>query len=116
MKRHILPIALLTVLPFSLPAQPQPRSQKLEGIAAQLQLTPEQKMQLLPILAAEAPKVRAIKNDPSLSKEDKLQQLKALHDETNPQVKSILTPEQYQKLQEIRRTELLRVMRNRAGQ
>jgi protein CpxP len=116
MKRNILPIALLTVLPFSLPAQPQPRLQKLEEIATQLQLTPEQKMQLLPILAAEAPKVRAIKNDQSLSKQEKVQQLKALHDETNPQVKSILTPEQYEKLQEIRRTEILRVMRNRAGQ
>ena len=116
MKRYILPIALLTILPFSLPAQPQPRSQKLQEIATQLQLTPEQKMQLLPILAAEAPKVRAIKNDPSLSKEQKLQQLKALHDETSPQVKSILTPEQYEKLQEIRRGELLQIMRNRQGQ
>jgi hypothetical protein len=116
MKRYILPIALLTALPFSLPAQLQPRSQKLQKIATELQLTPEQKMQLLPILAAEAPKVRAIKNDTSLSREQKLQQLKALHNETNPQVKSILTPEQYEKLQEIRRTELLQIMRNRQGQ
>lgn len=116
MRRQLIPVALLALCPFLLPAQTAPRAQKLEQLATELQLTPEQKMQLLPILRAEAPKVRAIKSDTSLSKQQKIEQLKALHDETDPQVKSILTPEQYQKLQEIRRREILQLMRNRQNQ
>jgi protein CpxP len=94
-------------------AQSGQRVQQFEQLAQQLQLTPEQKTQLIPILRAEAPKVRAIKADASLSKIQKLEQLKAIHDETDPQVKSILTPEQYQKLQEIRRSELQQAVKKR---
>jgi hypothetical protein len=56
----------------------------------------------LPILADEAPKVQAIKNDNSLSKIQKIQQLRAVHQQTDPQMKAILSPAQYQKLQAIR--------------
>jgi len=75
---------------------------KAEAIAQQLNLTPQQKDKVLPILAAEAPKVNAIKNDNSLSKMQKMQQLRTIHQQTDPQMKSILTPEQYQKLKAIR--------------
>ena len=75
---------------------------KAEAIAQQLSLTPQQKEKVLPILAAEAPKVQAIKNDNSLSKLQKVQQLKAIHQQTDPQMKAILSPEQYQKLKQIR--------------
>jgi hypothetical protein len=40
---------------------------KAQAIAQQLNLTPQQKEKILPILAAEVPKVHAIKNDNSLS-------------------------------------------------
>lgn len=96
--------------PSPLNAQPQKAAQKFEQLSAQLALTPEQKRQLIPILAAEAPKVQAIKADSSLTKIQKLEQIKAIHDETDPQVKTILSPEQYQKLQGIRRQELERVV------
>lgn len=75
---------------------------KAQAIAQQLNLTPQQKEKILPILAAEVPKVQAIKNDNSLSKIQKVQQLKAMHQQTDPQMKAILSPEQYQKLQAIR--------------
>jgi hypothetical protein len=91
-------------------------AQKLERLSTQLALTPDQKRQLIPVLMAEAPKVEAIKNDTSLSKLQKLGQLKAVHDETDPQVKAILTPEQYQKLQEIRRQELQDAIKKRSNQ
>ena len=94
-------------------AQSGQRAQQFEQLAQQLQLTPEQKAQLIPILRAEAPKVKAIKADASLSKIQKLEQLKAVHDETDPHVRSILAPEQYQKLQEIRRSELPQAIKKR---
>ena len=76
--------------------------QKAQAIAQQLNLTPEQKEKILPILAAEVPKVQSIKNDNSLGKIQKVQQLRAIHQQTDPQMKAILSPEQYQKLQTIR--------------
>jgi periplasmic protein CpxP/Spy len=75
---------------------------KAEAIAQQLNLTPEQKVKILPILRDEVPKVNAIKNDNSLGKVQKLQQIKAIHQQTDPQMKAILSPDQYQKLQAIR--------------
>lgn len=114
-KRCILMVPALAIglyAPFTpVPLNAQSEApQKFQQLTAQLALTPEQKRQLIPILVAEAPKVRAIKNDPSLTKMQKLQQLKAVHDQTDPQVRTILTPEQYQKLQGIRRQEIQRVI------
>ena len=106
--------ALFTPTPSN--AQSERAAQKFEQLATQLALTPEQKRQLIPILVAEAPKVQAIKADPSLTKIQKLQQLKAVHDQTDPQVKAILSPEQYQKLQEIRRQELERIVEKKLNQ
>jgi Spy/CpxP family protein refolding chaperone len=80
----------------------QSKAAKLESISQQLNLTPQQKAKVLPILADEGPKVQAIKNDNSLSKMQKIQQIKAIHRQTDPQMKAILSPEQYQKLQTVR--------------
>ena len=75
---------------------------KAEAIAQQLNLTPEQKIKILPILRDEVPKVNAIKNDNSLTRIQKMQQVRAIHQQTDPQMKAILSPAQYQKLQAIR--------------
>jgi periplasmic protein CpxP/Spy len=80
----------------------QKAAAKVEAIPQQLSLTPEQKIKILPILRDEVPKVQAIRNDNSLSKLQKIQQIKAIHQQTDPQMKAILSPEQYQKLQGIR--------------
>jgi Spy/CpxP family protein refolding chaperone len=80
----------------------QNKGAKLEAISQQLNLTPQQKTKILPILADEGPKVQNIKNNNSLSKIQKIQQIKAIHQQTDPQMKAILSPEQYQKLQTIR--------------
>jgi hypothetical protein len=75
---------------------------KAEAISQQLGLTPEQKIKILPILRDEVPKVNAIRNDNSLSKIQKIQQIKAIHQQTDPQMKATLTPAQYEKLKAIR--------------
>ena len=106
MKRYIRSIAaalcfgtFVLVAPTSFA---QTKAAKLQAISQQLNLTPEQKAKVLPILADEAPKVQAIKNDNSVSNMQKIQQIKAIHRQTDPQMKAILSPEQYQKLQTIR--------------
>jgi Spy/CpxP family protein refolding chaperone len=75
---------------------------KAEAISQQLNLTPQQKVKILPILRDELPKVQAIKNDNSLTRMQKAQQIRGIHQQTDPQMKAILSQEQYQKLQAIR--------------
>ena len=96
-----LSIAMFALAPTSF-AQKRPGMAKAQAIAQQLNLTPEQKEKILPILANEVPKVNAIKNDNSLSRVQKMEQVRAIHQQTDPQMKSILTPEQYEKLKQIR--------------
>ena len=84
------------------PPATQKQTAKLEEIAKYLNLTPQQKDTILPILAGEVPKVRAIKDDSSLSKMQRAQRVKAIHQQNDPQMKAILSPEQYQKLQGMR--------------
>src|SRR5215475_11366533 len=95
-----LSIAMLALLAPTSFAQKGAGMAKAQAIAQQLNLTPQQKEKILPILAAEAPKVNAIKNDNSLSKVQKMEQVRAIHQQTDPQMKSILTPEQYEKLKQ----------------
>ena len=79
---------------------------KLQSLSQQLKLTPEQKLKLLPILQAEAPKIEAVKNDPSLSGMQKMKQLHAIHSENAAPLQKILTPAQYQQLQTIREADI----------
>ena len=97
-----LSVAIFALLAPTSFAQKGSAMSKAQAIAQQLSLTPQQKEKILPILAAEVPKARAIKNDNSLSNVQKVQQLRAIHQQTDPQMKAILSPEQYKKLQEIR--------------
>ena len=107
MKNHTLvmsavSIAMLALLAPTSFAQKAGAISKAQAMAQQLNLTPQQKEKVLPILAAELPKVQAIKNDNSLSKIQKMQQLRAIHQQSDPQMKAILSPDQYKKLQQIR--------------
>jgi periplasmic protein CpxP/Spy len=83
-----------------------PQAQKLAMMTKQLNLSPEQKMKLMPILEEEAPKVQAIKSNSSLTGMQKMEQLRAIHEQTNPQVQAILSPQQYQQFQQIRQQEI----------
>lgn len=87
---------------------------KAEAIAQQLNLTPEQKVKILPILRDEVPKVNAIKNDNSVSKTQKMQQIRAIHQQTDPQMKAILSPAQYEKLKAIRQQAIRDAIQSRS--
>ena len=121
MKRHthlvipVLSVAIFALLAPASFAQKGDAMSKAQAIAQQLSLTPQQKEKILPILAAEVPKVRAIKNDNSLSTMMKMQQLRTLHQQADPQMKAILTPEQYQKLRQIRAQTIREVTQGTKG-
>jgi hypothetical protein len=108
-------IASFALLSATLFAQKAGAMSKAQAIAQQLNLTPQQKKKILPILVDEVPKVQAIKNDVSLNKIQKLQQVRAIHQQTDPQMKAILSPEQYQKLQAIRSETAIKAAGGRIG-
>ncbi len=108
-------VGLVAILPQITFAQKGTATSKAQAIAQQLNLTPPQKEKVLPILIDEGPKVQAIKNDNSLSKVQKIQQIKAIHHKTDPQMKAILSPEQYQKLQAIRQQTIREALQTQFG-
>ena len=67
-----------------------------------LNLTGEQKAKVDPILEKARADAKAIRTDESLTKKQKHEQLAALRQTTNLQLQAVLTPEQFQKFQEIR--------------
>jgi hypothetical protein len=85
---------------------PMMQTENAQAVAQILNLSPQQKSQLEPILQAEAPKVKAILTDPSLSPSEKKKQLKTVHSQTDPLVKSILNPTQYHQWETIRKNQL----------
>jgi Spy/CpxP family protein refolding chaperone len=114
--RLIAPALCLGIFALLAPtSSAQSKAAKLQAISQQLNLTPQQKVKILPILADEGPKVQAIKNDNSLSKVQKIQQIRAIHRQTDPQMKAILSPEQYQKLQAIRQQAIRDAIQTRRG-
>lgn len=85
---------------------PMMQTENAQAVAQILNLSPQQKSQLEPILQAEAPKVKTILTDPSLSSSEKKKQLKTVHSQTDPLVKSILNPSQYHQWETIRKSQL----------
>ena len=76
---------------------------RLAKLAQHLDLTNDQKAQLKPILKHEAEQVRDIRQNSSLSPEAQRDQIKEVRKDTRPQILAILTPEQREKLKDLRR-------------
>ena len=98
---------------------PSPEKQeaiaKLEKLSSELQLTPQQKKQMMPIMMEEAKKMKAIKGDASLGPLQKAMQLKQVGTDMDTKVQPILNPQQYQKFEQIRqqeREEMIQKMRS----
>ncbi len=71
--------------------------ERMQDTARELNLTEEQKQQLQAIIRTQAGKVRDLRQDTSLSPENKRAKLRALREEITTEVKNVLTPEQFEK-------------------
>ena len=90
--------------------------QRLEKMSAALQLTPEQKRQVAPIIMEEAPKVKALKSDTSMPPMQKAMKMRQISEATDAKLKPILTPAQYQTLMQMQaqeRQQMMQKMENR---
>jgi hypothetical protein len=68
--------------------------QELAFLTKKLDLSDSQQQDIGPILTSAATQRKAIFENASLSKEEKHQQLKALHEQTTTQIEAQLTPDQ----------------------
>jgi len=94
------------------------RTRTSAGHVGDLNLSPEQKEKLMPLLMSEMERLAALRADESLRPRQKLQRMKALRDELTPRVKAILTPEQFIQWEKKRaevRDELRGKLRDRQG-
>ena len=78
------------------------RADRLQQIAEQLKLTDGQKEKLKGILQEEAKKIRELRLNKELSRQDRVARLKEIRKEMLDKIKPILTPEQLEKWKELR--------------
>ena len=80
-----------------------------------LSVSPQQSSQIAPILANEGSKVMAIRTNNSLSDVQKIQEVKSLQKQADPQLKAILSSAQYDKLKAVRYQSIRWVTQKRLG-
>jgi len=73
----------------------------IERMSEKLNLTEQQKKDITPIIESEMKDVRAVMSNESLTKEQKLEKINAIHQATKEQLSKILTPEQLKKYAEM---------------
>lgn len=73
----------------------------LEHMSRALNLTDQQKAQIKPILENEHKSMMALRQDTSLSRQERMSKFMALHKETMSKIQPILTSEQQTKLQKM---------------
>lgn len=77
-------------------------AKRLEWMSKKLNLTDEQKTKLQPIFQDEFQQMKAAREDTSLNREQKRDKVKQIHETFHPQVMAVLTPDQQQKLKQMR--------------
>ena len=76
---------------------------KIENLTEKLQLNTDQQAKIKPIAEQEVGYLEEIRGNSALSKKDKLKKLKTIVNNSDTQMKSMLSPEQWQKLQTLRK-------------
>ena len=97
------PKGVLAQVPGEVPGPGSPGWNEYQTCLQQnLSASPQQSAQIGPILSDEGRKVIAIRNNNSLSDAQKIQEVKTLQKESDPQLKAVLSSAQYEKLKTVR--------------
>jgi periplasmic protein CpxP/Spy len=75
---------------------------RLEWLSKELNLTDEQKTKLKPILEDEGKQMHALRDDTSLTQDQKHEKMKQLHETTDSKINDILTPDQQKKFADLK--------------
>jgi len=91
------------------PAQPSARQGRhdpvegrLRNMGKQLNLTDDQKEKIKPLLQQETDQMKSLQADTSLTPQQKRKKAREVHLQYEPQIRALLTPEQKEKLQDMR--------------
>jgi Spy/CpxP family protein refolding chaperone len=76
--------------------------QQLQMLSEKLNLTDDQQTKLKPVLQDNMQQIKTVREDSSLSQEQKHAKLKSIHDSTHDQINAVLTPEQQAKFKQMR--------------
>ena len=76
--------------------------ERMQATAKDWKITDEQKAKLRSIFQPQMEKFRALRQDKNLTPQEKQEKFKALRKELSPQIKEVLTPEQYEKWEKAR--------------
>jgi Spy/CpxP family protein refolding chaperone len=80
--------------------------QHLQMLSEKLNLTDDQKATLKPILQDHMQQIKTVREDSSLSEEQKHAKLKSIHDSMHGQINAMLTPEQQAKFKQMRQEQM----------
>jgi Spy/CpxP family protein refolding chaperone len=80
------------------PTQEASIAERMQNLARQLNLTDAQKEKIEPILLDSAKQVDALRNDNSLTREQRFAKFRQIHESTLTQIRPVLTDEQQKKL------------------
>jgi len=76
--------------------------QHLQMLSEKLNLTDDQKTKLKPVLQDQMQQMTAVREDSSLSHEQKRAKMKSIHESFHDQINAVLTPEQQVKFKQMR--------------
>ncbi len=104
------------------PASTQPSSPSSTQSSGQAQasqdnplnLTEDQKSKLRPIIMEENQQMEALRNDTSMTQEQKIAKANQIRADASPKIKAILTPEQLEKLAQLQRERAQEQQQNQA--
>lgn len=84
------------------PGGPGGRGPNLEMIAEELGLSADQKAKLAPIMKHQAEQMQAIRQDESLSREQRMEKVRTIREAGRKDIEAVLTPEQAKKFADLR--------------
>ena len=80
--------------------------QHLQMLSDKLNLTDDQKAKLKPILEDQMQQMKAVRDDTSLSQDQKRAKIKSIHESFHEQINAVLTPEQQAKFKQMRQEQM----------
>lgn len=81
----------------------QDMQQHIDKVSAELNLSADQKTQVQGIMNDQMSQARSVRQDSSLSADQKEAKLKELHESTHSKINAVLTPDQQKKFAEMRK-------------
>lgn len=75
--------------------------QMLQRMTRQLNLTSDQQDKIRPILESQSKQMQDLRQDTSLTRQDRMSKMRQIHDSTMSQIKGVLNPDQQQKLEKM---------------